>query len=198
MRGEGRVTTGARRLALDRNPLRPGAERARVWVVVVGVLVVLVAAPAVGRRITVATYHRGVHTVRSQAAHRHHVTATLLRTATPGVPPPGRITTTADVPARWTAPDGAPRVADIEVHTRRSPGTTTAIWIDDRGDPRPAPLTRGQLFNQALTYGAIGAVGVLVAVVLAGWLARRALIRHRYADWAREWAVVSSRWTQRS
>jgi hypothetical protein len=186
----------ARRLGLDANPLRRRTDRIATWLMAQFLVAVLIGAPLLG----IATYtwagRVGAAEQRAERSWRE-VSAVLLRS----VPAPdsfaGGVFGYSWVPARWTAPDGRVRSADIPVEVGLTAGHKVRMWVDAAGMPTDAPLTHRAVLARAATAAAIASV-LLLAVLSCLALATRWLLdRRRLADWELAWAIVGPQWTKR-
>ncbi|MFF3393985.1 hypothetical protein ACFYW1_24015 [Streptomyces sp. NPDC002669] len=184
-----------------RNPLRRATDRCEAWTALVSLLLMAVAAPALGWVCGTLTDTALQRTVREQRARLHATTAVVVRLA-PGA---SRLVTDpeaagergprASVVARWRAPDGTVRSGTVTTWSRsvRS-GSRVEIWTgpDGRAAQRPmdAPAAR--------THAVLAGVGValLAAGLVEGGrrLAVRSMTRRRYARIDRAWAETGPDW----
>ncbi len=186
----------ARRLGLDANPLRRRTDKIATWLTVQFLVVALIGAPVLGIAAFTWTGRAGAAEQRAERSWRE-VPAVLLRS----VPAPdtfaGGVFGYAWVPARWTAPDGQARYGDIPVEVGLTAGRTVRLWVDGRGTPTDAPLTRRAVLSRAATAAAVAAVLLLIALACLALAGRWLLDRRRLADWELSWAVVGPQWTKR-
>jgi hypothetical protein len=186
----------ARRLGLDRNPLRRRSDRLESALLLVGALLVAVAAAvgvAVGGHVAEAGLRRGA----TEQATRHRTVAVLL---TDTAIPTGRVATLGPVPATarasWPA-GGRTRTGTIDTRQGLAKGDTTTIWVDSRGRPVEPPANRADAVTDGAAAGFAVPVGTLLMVWI-GWLvARWRLNRARYAVWDGDWSRVEPGWTGR-
>ncbi len=188
----------ARRLGVDRNPLRRGTDRveAAVRLVIIAVLVVVVpvVAVAAGRHAD----HLAVHEAQAQRAADHLVTAVLLEPAqATGVPDPYTNVQMTYVLARWQPPGRPARTGDILATAGARKGSTARIWISASGAlAQPPPDQRTIAGDVCMTV--IVTCLVSVAVLLAlGTLTRLALDRRRIRGWEAEWRATGPLWSGR-
>lgn len=185
-----------RRFLPDRNPLRRTVDRVEA-AVMAGLFVVFLAgaslaALAAAGHVTAS----GLRAERAEASWRR-VPAVLLQNAPRAAQSPDEDSTIPLVRARWTAPDGTPRVGELYAPYGAAAGTTVPVWTDRSGNLEAAPVEHGYVVAQA-TFTALTAVAlVAAAVAVTGLLARRALDRHRLAAWEAEWARTGPQWTGR-
>jgi hypothetical protein len=180
-------------LSPRRNPLRRPLDRARAALFVLFMLLGLLAVPAS------IEYGSAVHQQQSQLAaqervERYQVAATLTAAPQPrSTESPESFVDEA--PVKWTDRAGRDHVAVAPVPEDSAADGTTSVWIDQSGQLVPPPLRAGAITTSAVSAGAWVLLSaeaccfVLATTVhyLAGIYARRA--------WAREWEVVSRRWT---
>jgi hypothetical protein len=183
--GRGRI-----RPAADRMPRRATdrIEDLVAWLLVAAALLMILLA------ITVATavHRNGVQRAALEMAHRHQISAELIAR-------PAAVTGRYQVgTARWTTPDGAPRIGRVPITAIR-PDTngTVRIWVDDDGAPsRPPSTPAGAL--QAAIAAAVAMALVGLGTLAAAWAGVRVLVdRANAARWEREWARVGPRWSRR-
>ena len=129
-----RTSSLARRLGLDRNPLRRGTDRAEAWIRISLVLAFLIGAP-------LAAWGAGswAESVAPTAAHlqlagEHRVPATLLRSV-PGDSDQWFTVRFAWVKARWTVPHGPVRTGYVQAPVGSRSGSTVPVWLDRAGRP---------------------------------------------------------------
>ncbi|GLX50705.1 hypothetical protein Shyhy01_36550 [Streptomyces hygroscopicus subsp. hygroscopicus] len=177
-----------------RNPLRRRCDVVEAWTVLVVAVLLSVVAPLVGVAAGLHAQDRAAAVAAAQRAARHQVRATVS-----GGPPsafhgarghPGR----AEV--RWTEPGGRTRTAWARVPAGTGAGTTVSVWVDSRGRAVAAPPTGATVVQHAVTVGVCAAACSGGVVFLGHTVARRIALRHRLAEWEREWARTGPRWTQ--
>jgi hypothetical protein len=179
----------------DRNPLRRACDRAET-----AVLAVLVIAFVVGVPFAVLGASSWAHAAahRTQLAERAAwtpVTAVTLTTA----PDEGTANgLDAQVPARWTAPDGARATGEVPVAPGSKAGMSVQVWTTRDGQLAGPPLLDSQVSGDTILGGIGGGMVVAVALTLTWALARRLLDEHRMAAWDAEWQSTEPRWTTRA
>jgi len=188
----------ARRLGVDRNPLRRGTDRveAAVRLIIIALLVVVVpvVAVAAGR----LADHRAVRQAQAQQAADHQVTAVLLEPAqATGVPDPYTNVQMTYVLARWQPPGRPARTGDILATAGARKGSTAQIWVSASGAlAEPPPDHRTIAGDVCMTV--IVTCLVSVAVLLAlGAFTRLALDRRRMRGWEAEWRATGPLWSGR-
>jgi hypothetical protein len=189
-----RATRLARRLGLDRNPLRRRTDKIAACLAAVAIAVFLVGAPLLSMA-AVGWADRAAAAEQHAARSWRQVPAVLQQgaSASAGWELPGY----SWVRARWIAPDGRARAGLIPVSDAVSAGRVVPLWVDAAGSPIvPPPSRRTVPARQALAVViAVGTPGiVLLCLACAGrWM----LERRRLADWEAEWAAVGPVWTRR-
>lgn len=163
-------------------------EDLTAWLLVTAALLLLVLAGVAAA----AVYRDGVRRSGTEAAQRHQVTAEIVGrpSGVAGRYPVGT--------ARWTDPDGIPRIGRVPMTaTRPAAEGTTRIWVDAAGAPSRPPTTPA-LAVQAAAVTAVTVCLVGLALLAAAWAGVRALVdRCNAARWEREWARVGPRWSRR-
>jgi hypothetical protein len=186
----------ARRLGLDANPLRRRTDKIATWLTVQFAVMALIGIPVFGIAAFTWAGRAGAAEQRMERSWRE-VPAVLLRS----VPAPdtfaGGVFGYSWVPARWTAPDGRARYGDIPVKVGLAAGRTVRLWVDGRGTPTDAPLTRRAVLARAATVAAIAVVLLLAVLSCAALAGRWLLNRRRLANWELSWAIVGPQWTKR-
>lgn len=183
------LVAAARRLALDRNPMRRRVDRVEAWLTALTVLLLLVAAPIAGTHI--AAQRQADQHARDRAVPAYRVQATVgpARSGTSQMAGPA-----TDRAARWTGPDGKPhRGSVVAPYTMRS-GQTMTIWTDAYGRQRPRPRTEAQTHADASAFGGFVAGGIVLGGLGVVWAGRRLLDRRRFADWDAQWAQIAPQW----
>ncbi|MPY59131.1 Rv1733c family protein [Streptomyces spongiae] len=180
------------------NPLRRRSDVVEAWTALVVTVLLVVGAPLAG----VIAGSWAHTTARAEAADQraglHRVSAVLVADAPAAVPTAhgGRQPTYA-VKARWTDLHEGTRTGTARVRAGTRSGERAQVWLDARGRSVDPPPTSDAIWQHALAFGAC-ATGGAVAVVLAGNLVvRRTALRHRLAEWEREWARTGPEWGRR-
>jgi len=168
--------------ACGRNPLVRGVDRLELSIVVLGILVVAVAAALAGALGT------AVHDSRSrvyiaQAETRHAVTARATDDSTVVL----RVddSTATRVTARWRA-NGTEHTGTLNWDRVVKSGDPLTIWVDRDGDhvDAPTPVSRAAADAVGIAYAAWQAA-VLVVAGLVCW-GRSNLDRRRDSAWERD------------
>ncbi|GAA3841144.1 hypothetical protein ACFS5L_16730 [Streptomyces phyllanthi] len=180
------------------NPLRRRSDVVEAWAALVTTVLLVVGAPLAGVAAGSWAHAAARSEVAAQRAELHRVRGVVVTDAPPAAPAArGDRQPTHHVRARWTesGEDARTGVARVPAGTRR--GEFTDVWLDPRGRSVDPPLTGAAVVQHALAVGAC-TTGGAVAVVLAGRLAvRRVFLRHRLAEWEREWARTGPEWARR-
>jgi hypothetical protein len=186
----------ARRLGLDRNPLRRRTDKIAVGVTVLLLAVFLVGAPLLSVAAVGWAGHAGSSRQRAERSWRQ-VSAVLMRASSaPGASAAG-VSGYSWVLARWTAPDGRARTGEIPLSAALPAGHTVRLWVDTAGSPTGPPLNPRSVVADEAEAAAV-ATGTLGIVLLClAWAGRWVLGRRRLADWEAAWAAVGPQWTKR-
>jgi hypothetical protein len=177
----------------DRNPLRRTADRVEAAVIAALLVAFLAGVPLAGLAAAGWAAAGAMRAERAQARW-HRVPAVLLQDA----PKPAQALFQASldplVPARWTAPDEAPRVGQVYASGGARAGTIVMVWTDGSGSLEGFPLQREDVAaREALA--ALAAVLVVAVLAVTGKLARRALDKRRLAAWDADWSRTGPQWT---
>ncbi|MGW4568697.1 Rv1733c family protein [Streptomyces sp. NPDC004561] len=180
-----------------RNPLRRRSDVAEAWTVLVVAVLLFVVAPLVGVAAGLHAHGRAEAVAAAERAARHQVRATVFGD------PPRRVPTVQGDRAhpyraevRWTEPGMGTRTAWARVPAGTRPGDTVSVWFDSRGRNVTPPPDAVAIWQHAVTVGICAAAGAGGVVLLGHALERRIALRHRLAEWEREWARTGPRWTQ--
>lgn len=167
----------------------------------VALLLMAVAAPALGGLCGSLMDDVLQESVRIQQAQRHATTAVVVRPASAAprlVSDPevsSERTTQTSVVARWKAPDGTARSGRVATSSKvTDPGSRVRIWTDLDGRPAAGPMD----VPTAHTHAALAGFGVMllgIALIEGG---RRLIVWHmvqrRYARLDRAWAEAGPDW----
>ena len=186
----------ARRLGLDRNPLRRRADRLeillRLSVAILMLTVVPVAVIGVGRIVD----HQVIRQAQAERAADRKVQAVLTQAAPAhGAPDPYSGAQTAWVPARWTAPDGTARTGQVLAMAGAAKGSTVSAWIDASGAATDPPTSHGDIVSDVFIGAATTGLLLIAALVALQVLGMHLIDRRRMRDWDAEWRAVGPRWT---
>jgi hypothetical protein len=188
------ATRLARRLGLDRNPLRRRTDKIAACLAAVLMAVFLAGVPVLS---TVAVgWADHATAAEQQATLSWRQVPAVLQQAAP-VPAAWDVSGYSWVPARWTAPDGRVRAGEIPVSGTLPAHRTVPLWVDAAGSPTgPPPGRRTVLARQAAAavIAVVALGGALLCLACAG---RWGLDRRRLADWEAGWAAVGPQWTRR-
>lgn len=186
----------ARRLGLDRNPLRRRTDKIAAWLGAGLLVAFLAGAPLLSLAAAAWAGHAGTAEQRAQRGW-HRVGAVLLRNA----PAPATLASTlyggAWVPARWTSADGRARTGEIAVAVGLAAGQQVPIWVDAAGAPTGPPLTHRAVVARSVAAAAVAPVALGIVLAFLAGVARWVLDRRRLAGWASAWASVGPHWTKR-
>ena len=191
-----RTSSLARRLGLDRNPLRRGTDRAEAWIRISLVLAFLIGAP-------LAAWGAGswAESVAPTAAHlqlagEHRVPATLLRSV-PGESDQWFTVRFAWVKARWTVPHGPVRTGYVQAPVGSRSGSTVPVWLDRAGLPTEPPLPPSQIRGWVLMMAVIAPAALALLLLAMLGILGRIMNRRRLASWGQAWSAIGPQWTRR-
>jgi len=180
----------ARRLGLDRNPLRRRTNKTAACLAAVLITVFLVGAPVLS---TVAAGSAG----RAAAAARSwRQVPAVVQHATP-VPAGLGAVARSWARARWTAPDGRARAGQIPVSGEMAAGRAIPLWVDAAGSPTGLPPSRPAVLASETEAAAVATAALGVVLLCLAWAGRRVINRRRLAAWEAAWATVGPPWTKR-
>ncbi|QTD96476.1 Rv1733c family protein [Streptomyces cyanogenus] len=180
-----------------RNPLRRRSDVVEAWTVLVVAVLLFVVAPLVGVAAGLHAHDRAAALAAAQRAERHQVRAVVIGEA------PERLSAMQSdrrhpyrTQVRWTEPGKGVRTAWARVPAGTRTGEPVSVWFDSRGRSVAPPPDDVAVWQHAVTVG-LGAAGGMATVLLLGHaVERRIALRHRLAEWEREWARTGPRWTQ--
>ncbi|MFF8404348.1 hypothetical protein ACF1AB_25220 [Streptomyces sp. NPDC014846] len=180
-----------------RNPLRRRSDVVEAWTVLVAAVLLSVVVPLVGIAAGLHAHDQARSLAAAQRAERHQVRATVI-----GDPPERLASGQGDrehpyrAQVRWTEPGKAPRTAWARVPAGTHTGEVVPVWLDSRGRSVAPPPDDVAVWQHSVTFGLCAAGGAAGVVILGHGIARRFALRHRLAEWEREWARTGPRWTQ--
>jgi hypothetical protein len=191
-----RLARRARRLGLDRNPLRRRTDRIEAVIRLVTLSLLLVAAPMAAVIAGLQADHLALRQVHVQQMADHQVTAVLLQQAQPtGIPDPYTSVQMTLVLARWQPSVGPTRTGQVQAPAGARADSTVAVWIDASGAiTSPPPDHREIVGDVCITAVVTGLVASLL-MLGSGALARRVLDRRRLRAWDAEWRATGPRWS---
>jgi hypothetical protein len=191
-----RTSPLARRLGLDRNPLRRGTDRAEAWIRIALVLAFLIGAP-------LAAWGAGswAEAVAPTAAHlqlagEHRVPATLMRSV-PGDSDQWFTVRFAWVKARWAVPHGPVRTGYVQAPVGSLAGSTVPVWLDRSGRPTAPPLPPSQIRGWVLMMAVLAPAALALLLLAMMGILGRIMDRRRLASWGQAWSAIGPQWTRR-
>jgi hypothetical protein len=192
-----RPASWARRLGIDRNPMRRGLDRAEAAIRIAAVVLCLASMPmavtTVGHWVQSATQSASGH----NAPGWYPVTATVTVSVSAASAYAAR-SALAWAPARWSAPGGATRHGEILAPVGSRAGQKVQIWTDRAGTPRPAPLTHAQVVSRVITAMVLTPIAGVLLLGFALGVVHRILERRRSRAWESDWSAVEPLWTKRA
>ncbi|MER5553714.1 hypothetical protein ABT001_18925 [Streptomyces sp. NPDC002793] len=184
------------------NPVCRATDRHEAGVALVALLLMLLAAPALGWKAGSLTDDALRHVVRTQHEQRHLTAAVVVRassgTSRIAQDPEAAVAEDSmrrSVVARWRAPDGTTRTGTVSTaSTETAPGSRIRIWADDRGHPVMRPMDT----STAHTHAVLAGLGAALLAAGLTEIARRLVVwrmmQQRYARLDRDWAEVGPDW----
>ncbi|GGL67473.1 hypothetical protein GCM10010095_60540 [Streptomyces anthocyanicus] len=181
-----------------RNPLRRRSDVVEAWTKVLVALLLFVAAPALGAATAWWGHGQAQAIVAEQRAERHHVRATVVD-RTPGTLSTGELggQHTYRATVHWKAPDGTEKSTTARVPADTRHGDTVDVWLDSRGQSVPPPSDSAEIWQHSATIGSFTTIGTVLTVLLAHRAVRAVAMRHRMAEWDRDWALTEPQWSHR-
>ncbi len=184
----------ARRLGLDRNPLRRRIDRLQAALMAGLLAAFLAGAPLL--TIAAAGWVHAVGTRERHAQRSWHQVPVVLAQAAPRQATFRHWSPPALVRAWWTPPGGPARSAEVPATPGGRAGNTVRVWAGRSGPPASGPLTGDELTARVIATGIL--VPAALAVIMLGLAvaARQLLDRRRLAAWEADWTTVAPRWTR--
>lgn len=180
------------------NPLRRRSDVVQTWTALAVAVLLFVGAPLAGAAAGLWAHDQARSTATAQRADRHRVRAEVIGT------PPDELPSVENsrphgfqVAVRWTEPGKGPRTATVEVPAGTARGDTVDVWFNSRGRSVPPPPGALAVWQHTFTIGACTAGGVACLALLGHMVIRRISLRHRLAEWERDWALTEPQWTRR-
>ncbi|MEU9480996.1 DUF3592 domain-containing protein [Streptomyces sp. NPDC048191] len=191
------MRTGVRGWRWRRNPLRRRADVVEAWTLLVVAVLLFLVTPLVGVAAGLHAHDEARSLAAAQRAERHQVRAKVIADR------PEQLTAMEGdrehpyrAEVRWAEPGRGTRTAWARVPAGTRTGDTVAVWFDARGHSVAPPPDDAAVLQHAVTVGLCAAGGAAAVVFLVHAVERRIALRHRLAEWEREWARTGPRWTQ--
>ncbi|GGM08284.1 hypothetical protein GCM10010129_60240 [Streptomyces fumigatiscleroticus] len=181
-----------------RSPLRRRSDVVEAWTVLVVTVLLCVGAPLAGAVAARWADGEARAVAAQQRAERRQVRAEVIGETPdrlPSVQDGGQHSYRATV--RWTAPGDGARTTAARVPAGTRYGETVEVWVDSRGRGVSPPADGAAIRQHAVTFGVCATAGAAAVVLLGHHAVRRVAVRHRLAEWEREWARTEPRWTHR-
>lgn len=180
-----------------RNPLRRRSDVVEAWTAVAVAVLLCVAVPLAGALAGLWAHDEARAIAAVQRAERHRVRAEVLGSA-PDRPPvvQGAREHAYRATVRWQEPGKGTwtAVAQVPAGTRR--GDVVDVWFNSRGRDVAAPPGEGAVWQHTVVVGVFAAGGAAGVMLLGHGVVRRVALRHRLAEWEREWARTGPEWTR--
>ncbi|MFJ9820723.1 hypothetical protein ACIRU3_36725 [Streptomyces sp. NPDC101151] len=179
------------------NPLRRRSDLLEAWTVLIVAVLLFVVAPLVGVAAGVYAHDRARSLAVAQRAERHSVRAVVIGNRPEQLPTvQGDRDHAYRARVRWTEPGKATRTALARVQPGTRAGDVVTVWFDARGRSVAPPPDEAAVWQHTVTVGVCAAAGAAAVVLLGHAVERRIALRHRLAEWEREWARTGPKWTQ--
>uniref|UniRef100_A0AAU2UZ07 Uncharacterized protein n=1 Tax=Streptomyces sp. NBC_00003 TaxID=2903608 RepID=A0AAU2UZ07_9ACTN len=186
-----------RRWRWRRNPLRRRSDTTEAWTGLVLGTALFVGAPLAGSLAGVAMYDHAQATAAQQRASRHLVRATVLEDV-PTSPASSDGAATRPVAVRWSTADGRTVTGEVKMPEGTRSGSPAEIWVDAHDRSTTAPRSSSDSWAQAMGVGGVSTTAAALVVGAVWRTVRSATLRHRMAEWEREWAVTGPQWDLRN
>jgi hypothetical protein len=180
----------------DRNPLRRTVDRVEAVVIAVLFAVFLAGVPLAALAAAMQEAAGGMRAEGAQAGWRQ-VPAVLLQNAPEHAHALHQASLEPLVRARWIAPGGTLREGEVYAPGGARSGTSVMVWTDGSGALEAEPVQRADATVQEVFAALAAAVLATAVLSVAGFLARRALDRRRFASWDEAWSRAGPQWTGR-
>jgi len=191
-----RLARFARRLGVDRNPLRRRTDRIEAVIRLATMILLLAAVPLAMITAGRQADHLALSQVHAQQVADHQVTAVLLQQApATGVPNPYSSVQMTTVLARWQPPGQVPRTGQVPAPVGAGPGSTVSVWLNASGTVTSAPPDHQTIVGNVLIAAFWTGLVTILLVLGASALTRRILDRHRMRAWDAEWRATGPRWS---
>lgn len=181
---------------LDHNPLRRPSDRAETLIGIWLLVLFAVVAPLVAHTAATTTEHVAGDMRTTELATSRQVTATTEQKATAAIESTFALIETSWVTATWTAPEGTPRTAQIQVDAGLPRGSRQRIWVTSSGDPTAPPLPASQISQLGELAAMVGLLVVIAVFLSIAIVLRLAFRRRRSAAIDAEWAAAEPRWNR--
>jgi hypothetical protein len=188
----------ARKLGIDRNPLRRPTDRIEARLTLALIMLLAVLGPLLVWWVSVVAYRATAADAARDARHqRFEVTASLLDDPAKHVIANGDgQATQGPVPAHWTAPDGTEQVGSVIPPPNAHVGDTVVISTDVHGKIAEALTPRSPMLSAVVAGFSVG-LGLFGVAALLLLIIRLSLNRRRMADWQLGWLRVERQWSGR-
>ncbi len=185
----------ARRIGLDRNPLRRRADKVATGLTIALVAVFLIGAPLLSS-LAVGWAARSAAAERQAERSWRQVSAVLLGSASLSASADGFGSSSWGL-ARWTAPNGRTRRGVVPVRIGLTAGQRAPVWVDRAGAPTGPPQSRRAVLAREVGAAAVGSLALGILLLCVAGAGRWTLDRRRLAGWETAWATVAPQWTRR-
>jgi hypothetical protein len=182
-----------------RNPLRRRSDVVEVWTALAVAVLLLVGAPLAGALAGLWAHRTAQAVADARRAERYQVRAEVVgRPPVRHLAPYNGTQPGFRVRVRWTEPGEGTRTAVARVPGDSVRGEVVTVWFDSGGRSVAPPPDGTAVWQHTVGVGAVAAAGAASVVLLVHGTVRHAALRHRMAEWERDWARTEPGWTHRS
>lgn len=180
------------------NQLRRRSDVVEAWTALAVTLLLFVGAPLAGAAAGLWAHDQARTIAATQRADRHRVHAKVIGDLPAALPSVEENRPRSfPVTVRWTEPGKGSRTATVAVPADTGRGDVVDVWLDAKGRSVAPPPGEVAVWQHTLTVGMWSASGVIGLALLARTMTRRVALRHRLAEWERDWALTEPEWTRR-
>ena len=192
------MRTGVRSRRGGHNPLRRRSDVVEAWTALAVTVLLFVGAPLAGAAAGLWAHDQARTIAATQRADRHRVHAKVIGDLPAALPSVEENRPRSfPVTVRWTEPGKGARTATVAVPADTGRGDVVDVWLDAKGRSVSPPPGEVAVWQHTLTVGIWSASGVVGLTLLARTMTRRVALRHRSAEWERDWALTEPEWTRR-
>ncbi|MFB7599698.1 hypothetical protein [Streptomyces sp. NPDC056160] len=172
-----------------RSPLRRTSDVVEAWILLAAWVLAVVGALVAGLLTAGAMQQTAEHT----RARSHPMTAVLVQDGPQGnARPAGGALVWGTV--HWAEPDGTGHTNRARVPATATPGSRITVWTNGHGALTSPPASAADTAFQSVLGGLWAGTATVGLVAGGAKLAQSRLDRHRFDQWADEWARMDTRW----
>ncbi|WP_234539970.1 Rv1733c family protein [Streptomyces shenzhenensis] len=180
------------------NPLRRRSDVVEAWIALAVAVLLCVGAPLVGAVTGLWAHGQARSVAAAQRSERHMVRAVVVGGTPEQLPSVqgGDRAHAFRTNVRWTVPGEGTKTALARVPAGTRTGDVVDVWFDRQGHGVAPPPDETAVWQHTVTMGLCGASCAAGVVLLGHGVVRRVALRHRLAEWEREWARTGPDWTR--